>query len=347
MIPTFIAHQADSSAYAYMSGSFSVRRGLLLPVQDLREAAHGGKLETLVVALNRGSYAPIANDASAGDVLARVEGVWRETLAEASRDLPEPFLPYVLSVLDEREYAKAGLAERLLDGQTRSSSGTLGGEYAAYCQRIQASAGHAKEVLGESVFGSSLREALDAAAAGASASDAQTVFDFSFASTLAAVAKQYGQPAVIAYMAGLLKLMLAGQALKVKLRSGAHAGASIQRLVPFLKPEVQVSLTAVLKRIQPVSWDMLQPADLIPEASAFALPVARHFTADERLVMLEDALDAWLVGSIESAGYEPYGVTVVFGYLIDFRREVWGLRRLLKEATAAVLRSDDDARGVS
>jgi hypothetical protein len=345
MIPTLIPHQADSSAYTYMSGSFSVRRGLLLPMQELRETAHSGKFETLVVALNRGSYAPMANDASASDVLARVEGVWRETLAQASRDLPEPFLPYMLSVLDEREYAKAGLAECLLGGQTRSSSGTLGGEYAAYCQKIQASAGHAKEVLSESVFGSSLGEALDAAAAGASASDAQTVFDFSFSSTLTGLAKQYGHPAVIAYTAGLLKLMVAGQALKVKLRSGAHAGASIERLMPFLKPEVQISLAAVLEHIQPISWDMLQPVDLVPEALAFALSVARHFTADERLVMLEDALDAWLVGSIESAGYEPYGVTVVFGYLIDFRREVWALRRLLKEA-AAVLRSDD-AGGVS
>jgi hypothetical protein len=340
MIATFTPHQADPSAYAYVSGAFSVRRGLLLPMQELRQAARDGKLETLVVALNRGSYAPIANDASAADILARVESVWRASLTQASRDLPESFLPYLLSVLDEREYAKAGLAEYLIMGQTGSSSGSLGEEYTAYCEKILASAEHAKEVLSESVFGPSLREALDAAAAGASASDAQTVFDFSFVSTLAGLAKQYGHPAVIAYTAGLLKLMVAGQALKVKLRSGAHAGASIERLVPFLKPEVHVSLTAVVERIQPISWDVLQPADLVPAASAFALSVARHFTADERLVMLEDALDAWLVASIESAGYEPYGITVVFGYLIDFRREVWALRRLLKEAAAAALRSD-------
>ncbi len=343
MIAGCIPHQADPGAYAYVSGSLSVRRGLLLPVQELRQAASGGKLDTLVTVLNRGSYAPIPNDAPASDILARVESVWHESLAQISRDLPEPFLPYVLSVLDEREYAKAGLAECLLGEQAQNG---MSGEYAEYCRDILSSAAHAKEILSKSVLGPSLQDALDAAGKGASSSDAQTVFDFSFVSVLAELAKRYGHPAVIAYMAGLIKLMEAGQALKVKLRSGTHAGTSIERLMPFLTSDIQTSLASIVERIHAIPWDALQPADLVMEASAFVLPTARHFTANERLVMLEDALDAWLVRSIASSGYEPYGVTVVFGYLMDFRREVWALRRLLKEAAAAELQPDGDG-GIS
>jgi vacuolar-type H+-ATPase subunit C/Vma6 len=48
--------------------------------------------------------------------------------------------------------------------------------------------------------------------------------------------------------------------------------------------------------------------------------------------LLEDALESWLVGRPEAAAAEPYGVAVVFAYLMDFRREVWSLRRLFKAA---------------
>jgi hypothetical protein len=338
MIAPLIPHQADSSDYAYASGSFSVRRGLLLPVQELRRAPQEGKAESLLAALNRSVYAPIASDMSAGEVLARVESIWQAFLVQATRDLPEDFLPFLLAALDEKEYAKAGLAEALLGGNGGSFTDGTSGEYAAYCERIRQ--GGSPELFSESVFGVSLAEGLKAAQAGASASDAQTVFDFSFEATLDGLARIYGHPAVIAYMDGLLKLMLAGHALKMKLRSASGVGAPLERLLPFLKPEIRVSLAMVVERIQGVPWDTLQPVDLVPEASAYVLAVGRRYTPEERLQMLEDALESWLVGRPESAGLEPYGVGVVFAYLMDFRREVWSLRRLLKEAASGGTRVD-------
>jgi hypothetical protein len=339
MIAPFIPHQADSSDYAYASGSFSVRRGLLLPVQELRRGSQTGKAESLLAALNRGAYAPIGSDMSAGEILARVESTWLAFLAQAARDLPESFLPYLLATLDEKEYAKAGLAEALLGGDAGARTDGISGEYAAYCARIQAG-GSSPGLLAESVFGVSLADGLKAAQAGASASDAQTVFDFSFETTLEGLARIYGHPAVMTYMDGLLKLMLAGHALKMKLRSASGVGAPLERLLPFLKPELRVSLALIVERIQGVSWDTLQPADLVPEASACVLAVGRRYTAEERMQMLEDALESWLVGRPEAMGFEPYGVAVVFAYLMDFRREVWSLRRLLKTAASAGLRVD-------
>ena len=339
MIAPFIPHQADSNDYAYASGSFSVRRGLLLPVQELRRGSQTGKAESLLAALNRGAYAPIGSDMSAGEILARVESTWLAFLAQAARDLPESFLPYLLATLDEKEYAKAGLAEALLGGDAGARTDGISGEYAAYCARIQAG-GSSPGLLAESVFGVSLADGLKAAQAGASASDAQTVFDFSFETTLEGLARIYGHPAVMTYMDGLLKLMLAGHALKMKLRSASGVGAPLERLLPFLKPELRVSLALIVERIQGVSWDTLQPADLVPEASACVLAVGRRYTAEERMQMLEDALESWLVGRPEAMGFEPYGVAVVFAYLMDFRREVWSLRRLLKTAASAGLRVD-------
>jgi len=339
MIAPSIPHQADSSDYAYASGSFSVRRGLLLPMQELRRASQTGKVETLLAALNRGAYAPIGSDMSAGEVLARVESTWLAFLAQVTRDLPESFLPYLLATLDEKEYAKAGLAEALLGADAGVCTDETSSEYAAYCARIQMG-GSSPALLAESVFGVSLSEGLKAAQAGASASDAQTVFDFSFEATLEGLARIYGHPAVMAYLDGLLKLMLAGHALKMKLRSASGVGAPLERLLPFLKPEIRVSLALIVERIQGVSWDMLQPADLVPEASAWVLAVGRRYTAEERMQMLEDALESWLVGRPEATGFEPYGVAVVFAFLIDFRREVWSLRRFLKAAASGGLRVD-------
>jgi hypothetical protein len=295
--------------------------------------------ESLLAALNRGVYAPIGSDMSAGEVLARVESTWQAFLAQAAGDLPESFLPYLLATLDEKEYAKAGLAEALLGGNAGVRTDGTSGEYAAYCVRIQ-TWGSSPELLAESVFGVALSEGLKAAQAGASASDAQTVFDFSFEATLEGLARIYGHPAVTAYMDGLLKLMLAGHALKMKLRSGSGVGVPLERLLPFLKPEIRVSLAFIVERIQGVPWDTLQPADLVPEALAYVLAVGRRYTAEERLQMLEDALESWLVGRPEATEFEPYGVAVVFAFLMDFRREVWSLRRLLKAAASAGLRVD-------
>jgi hypothetical protein len=339
MIAPVVPHQADSTDYAYASGSFSVRRGLLLPVQELWRASQTGKAESLLAALNRGAYAPIGSDMSAGEVLARVESTWLALLAQATRDLPEGFLPYLLAALDEKEYAKAGLAEALLGGDAGACTDETSSEYAAYCARIQMG-GDAPGLLAESIFGVALSDGLKAAQAGASASDAQTVFDFSFESTLEGLARTYGHPAVTAYLNGRLKLMLAGHALKMKLRSASGVGAPLERLLPFLKPEIRVSLALIVERIQGVSWDMLQPADLVPEASAWVLAVGRRYTAEERMQMLEDALESWLVGRPEATGFEPYGVAVVFAYLIDFRREVWSLRRYLKATASSGLRMD-------
>jgi len=333
MIAPFTPHQADPSDYAYASGSFSVRRGLLLPDQELQHALQGDKTESLLAALNRSVYAPIANDMSAGQVLARVESAWQAFLAQATRDLPESFLPYLLSSLDEKEYAKAGLAEVLLGGDAEVRTDGTSGEYAAYCVRIQVEGG-SPDLLKESVFGDALSEGLKAAEAGASASDAQTVFDFSFEKTLDGLARIYGHPAVMAYMDGLLKLMLAGHALKMKLRSTSGIGAPLERLLPFLKPEIRVSLAGIVQRIQAISWDTLQPVDLVPEASTYILAVGRRYTPEERIQMLEGALESWLVGRPEATGFEPYGVAAVFAYLMDFRREVWLLRRLLKAAAS-------------
>jgi len=131
MIASFVPHQANPVDYAYASGSFSVRRGLLIPVQELRRASETGKTESLFAALNRSVYAPIATDMSAGEVLARVESTWRAFLVQASRDLPEGFLPYLLATLDEKEYAKAGLAEALLGGDGGVCTDGTSGEYAA------------------------------------------------------------------------------------------------------------------------------------------------------------------------------------------------------------------------
>jgi hypothetical protein len=339
MIAPLIPHQADSSDYAYASGSFSVRRGLLLPVQELRRASQEGKAESLLAALNRSVYAPIGNDMSAGEVLVRVESTWQAFLAQAAHDLPESFLPYLLATLDEKEYAKAGLAEALLGGDAGARTDGTSGEYAAYCARIQ-TGGSSPGLLAESVFGVSLSEGLEAAQAGASASDAQTVFDFSFETTLDDLARIYGHPAVMAYVDGLLKLMLAGHALKMKLRSTSGVGAPLERLLPFLKPEIRVSLALIVERIQGIPWDTLQPADLVPEASAYVLAVGRRYTPEERIQLLEDALESWLVGRPEATGYETYGVAVVFAYLMDFRREVWSLRRLLKAAASMRPRVD-------
>ena len=339
MIASFVPHQANPVDYAYASGSFSVRRGLLIPVQELRRASETGKTESLFAALNRSVYAPIATDMSAGEVLARVESTWRAFLVQASRDLPEGFLPYLLATLDEKEYAKAGLAEALLGADAGVCTDGTSGEYAAYCVRMRAEE-PSRALLAESVFGNALSEGLKAADAGASASDAQTVFDFSFEASLDGLARIYGHPAVMAYIDGLLKLMLAGHALKMKLRSASGVGAPLERLLPFLKPEIRVSLALIVGRIQGVPWDTLQPADLVPEASAYVLAVGRRYTPEERLQMLEDALESWLVGRPEAMGFEPYGVAVVFAYLMDFRREVWSLRRLLKAAASAGLRVD-------
>lgn len=337
MIALFTPHQADLNDYAYASGSFSVRRGLLLPVQELRHTAETGRIDSLLVILNRGAYAPVGADMSAGEALARVESTWQAFLAQATRDLPERFLPYLLAALDEKEYAKAGLAEALLGGNGGTYTDGTSGEYAAYCVRMRAE-GNSPEVLSESIFGSSLWDGLKAAQGGASASDAQTVFDFSFQATLDGLARIYGHPAVIVYMDGLLKLMVAGHALKMKLRSTSGVGAPLERLLPFLKPEIRTALVSVAERIQDIPWDLLQPVDLVPEASAFVLAVGRRFTPEERLQMLEDALESWLVGRPEATGFEPYGVAVVFAYLMDFRREVWSLRRLLKAAASMRLR---------
>lgn len=338
MISSFVPHQADASDYAYVSGSFSVRRGLLIPVQELRRVSETGKIDVLAVALNRSVYAPVGGDMPASEVLARVESTWRSLLEQASPDLPEGFLPYLLATLDEKEYAKAGLAEALLGGDAGTGSESRSGEYASYCLRIRAE-GASRDVLMESVFGDALSEGLRAADAGASASDAQTVFDFSFEATLEGLARAYGHAAVVAYMDGLLKLMLAGHALKMKLRSASVIGAPLERLLPFLKSDIRVSLAATADRIKDIPWDTLQPVDLVPEASSYVLPVGRRYTSEERMQMLEDALDAWLVGRPEAAGFEPYGVAVVFAYLMDFRREVWALRRILKTAASAGARS--------
>lgn len=344
MILPIIPHQADPVAYTYVSGSFSVRRGLLLSIQELRYASAAGKMDGLIAALNRGSYTPISNDASPGGILARVEGMWKDLLARASRELPEPFLPYVLTVLDEREHAKAGLAEYLVEGTDLRSTETVLHEYAAYCRRIRTFATNSPEIMRESVFGPALRDALDAAESGASYSDAQVVFDFSLVQSLGTLARQYGHPAVISYVDGLRTLMIAGQALKAKLRSEMRSGAAIERLLPFLEISISERVCAVLDKISLLSWDMLQPGDLVVEASGIVLPSDRHYTPNERLLMLEDALDVWLVKCIESTGYEAYGVTVVFAYLVDFRREVWALRRLLKEAAAEALQSGEAGR---
>jgi hypothetical protein len=268
---------------------------------------------------------------TAGDILARVEGTWLDFLAQASRELPEDFLPTLLKALDEKEYAKAGLAQALLEANVGPSTDAISGEYAAYCERIERT-GSSEELLSDSIFGPALSDGLKAAQAGASASDAQTVFDFSFQATLRNLAAVYGSPAVIGYVDGLLKLMLGGHALKMKLRSGAGIGASLQRLLPFLGPDIRASLTQVSERIQSISWDTLQPTDLVPEASGYPLAVGRRYTPEERMSLLEDALESWLVGRPEAAAAEPYGVAVVFAYLMDFRREVWSLRRLFKAA---------------
>ncbi|MHB8106797.1 MAG: hypothetical protein ACYDH4_05150 [Candidatus Cryosericum sp.] len=334
MIPSFVPRQANPIDYAYVSGSFSVRRGLLIPVPELRAASATGKTNSLFAALNRGAYAPIGSDMSAGDVLARVESAWQAFLAQASRDLPERFLPYVLAALDEKEYAKAGLAEALLGGDAEVRTDGTSSEYAAYCVRIKTE-GSSPELLKESVFGAALSEGLKAAEAGASASDAQTVFDFSFETTMDGLARVYGHPAVIAYMDGLLKLMLAGHALKIKLRSTSGVGAPLERLLPFLQPDIRVSLAGIVQRILSISWDTLQPVDLVPEASMYVLTVGRRCAPEERIQMLEDALESWLVGRPEATGSDPYGVAVVFAYLMDFRREVWSLRRLLKAAASS------------
>jgi hypothetical protein len=338
MITSVVPRQADSGDYAYASGSFSVRRGLLIPVQELRRASETGKIDALAVALNRSVYAPIAGDMPAGEVLARIESTWRSFLEQASHDLPEGFLPYLLATLDEKEYAKAGLAEALLGTDAGTGFDSRSGEYSAYCLRIRAE-GASREVLMESVFGDALSEGLNAAESGASASDAQTVFDFSFEATLDELARVYDHAAVRTYMDGLLNLMLAGHALKMKLRSASGIGAPLERLLPFLKPDIRVSLAAIVDRIRDIPWDTLQPVDLVPEASVYVLPVGRRYTSEERMQMLEDALEAWLVGRPEAAGFEPYGVAVVFAYLMDFRREVWTLRRILKTAASAGVRS--------
>jgi hypothetical protein len=166
------------------------------------------------------------------------------------------------------------------------------------------------------------------------------VFDFSFETTLDGLARVYGHPAVMAYVDGLLKLMLAGHALKMKLRSTSGVGAPLERLLPFLKPEIRVSLALIVERIQGISWDTLQPADLVPEASEYVLAVGRRYTPEKRIQLLEDALESWLVGRPEATGFETYGVAVVFAYLMDFRREVWSLRRLLKAAASTRPRVD-------
>ncbi len=338
MITSFVPRQADSSDYAYASGSFSVRRGLLIPVQELRAASESRRIEALVAALNRGVYGPLGTDTPPDKVLARVESTWQAFLDQASRDLPEGFLPYLLVALDEKEYAKAGLAEALLGADAGAVSDSRSAEYAAYCVRIRAEGG-SPEILAESVFGKALSDGLKAAESGASASDAQTVFDFSFEATLEELARAYGHIAVTAYLNGLLKLMVAGHALKMKLRSASSIGAPLERLLPFLKSDIRELLVATMDRIKVIPWDTLQPVDLVPDASGYVLPVGRRYTSEERIQMLEDALNAWLVGRPEATGYEPYGVAVVFSYLTDFRREVWALRRILKTAASAGVHS--------
>lgn len=333
MIASIVPHQANASDYAFASGAFSARRSLLIPPEELQRAAESGRVDSLVTSLNRSAYAPVGSDMTAGDVLARVESTWLTFLAQAAHDLPEDFLSTLLLALDEKEYAKAGLAQALLAANVGSSTDATSGEYAAYCERIQR-AGSSEELLAESVFGAALSAGLKAAQAGASISDAQTVFDFSFQATLHDLAAIYESPAVTGYVDGLLKLMVSGHALKMKLRSAAGIGASLQRLLPFLGPEIRASLVLVSDRIQDISWDTLQPVDLVPEASGYVLAVGRRYTAEERMGLLEDALESWLVGRPETAAAEPYGVAVVFAYLMDFRREVWSLRRLFKAAAA-------------
>lgn len=340
MITFATPRQAHPADYAFASGAFSARRSLLLPVQELRNALGSGKIDVLIGALNRSAYAPVTGETSPADILARVESTWIAFLDQARRDLPEGFLPFLLQALDEKEYAKAGLAQALLGGVAGFATDAVSGEYAAYCIQIQ-SAGIATDLLSESVFGGALSDGLRAARAGASISDAQTVFDFSFQSTLAHLAREYDAPVVTEYVDSLLKLMVSGHALKMKLRGGSGMGAPLQRLLPFLRQDIQTSLASTSERIRDISWDTLQPADLVPEAFSYVLPVGRRYTAEERMDMLEEALDAWIVGRPETAAAEPYGVPVVFAYLADFRREVWLLRRLFKAAAAAELRMDE------
>ena len=336
MMPPVVPRQAEPPAYAYASGSFSVRRGLLLPVYELRQAA-AGRTEALLALLNRGVYAPVAPDLSPAEALARVEASWQAFVSQASRDLPEGFLPYVLAALDEKEYAKAGLAKALL-GDVLNVTDERSDEYAAYCLHLRAS-GYSGPVLAETVFGSALADGLRAAEQGASCSDAQTVFEFSFENTLEALAMEYAQPSVLVYIRGLRDLMIAGHALKAKLRSTAGVGVAVDRLLPFLEPAIQTALDESVARIQGISWDNLQPSDLVPEASMVALPVGRRYRPEERIALLEDALDSWLVERTQATASEPYGVTVVFSYLMDFRREVRLLRRLLKAAASRDVRT--------
>jgi len=336
MMPPVVPAQAEPPAYAYASGSFSVRRGLLLPVYELRQAA-SGRTEALLALLNRGVYAPVAVDLSPTEALARVEASWQAFVSQASRDLPEGFLPYVVAALDEKEYAKAGLAKALL-GDTLGVADERSDEYAAYCLRLRGSR-YSGQVLAETVFGSALADGLKAAEQGASCSDAQTVFEFSFESTLEQLARKYAHPSVLVYIRGLRDLMIAGHALKAKLRSGAGVGVAVDRLLPFLEPQVRDALSAAITRVQGISWDNLQPSDLVPEASMVVLPVDRRYTPEERIGLLEDALDSWIVDRTQATASEPYGVTVVFSYLMDFRREVRLLRRLLKAAASRDVRA--------
>ncbi len=331
MIVSYTPHQADPKEYAYVSGSFAVRRGLLLPVQELQSVPR--TIEALVTLLNRGVYAPMGAILTAQDALMHVEDVWRRFLERTARDLPEPFLPYVLKILDERDYAKAGLAGFLLYGDKCPAKMTgLAAEYGEYCSRLEKAGEKASLLFKETFFGRSLADGLRSSQRDASASDAQMMFDLSVSEELHRLAVAYGHPSVIAYSDGLLDLVLAGYVLKLKLRSSSGVAVSAERSFAFADLGARAKLTALAEHVQPIAWDMLQPRDLVGPAVVADLPTDRRYTKGQRLRMLEDSLETWLVDYTRSSDAEPYGVTMVFAYMIDFRREVWTLRRLLRSA---------------
>jgi hypothetical protein len=336
MIGSCKPRQSYPEAYAYAAGSYAVRRGFLLTPDDLRRTPAEGAAEFLIGLVNRGSYGAVSSGTPLLEVVAIVEEAWRSFLARAEQDLPEPFLPYLLRILAEKEYAKAGLAAWSLYGTSLPSS--ISGptrEYAEYCRLLQNTVADSDAADQESVFADALREGLSVWRAGGLAQESQTVFDLSFVTgTLRSLAVQYAYPAIINYVDSILDTMIAGLALKAKLRSEAGMGLPAEGLFRWIPKETAARLRNVNDRVRDTAWESIQPEDLVPTSMAEQISSAPRYTQSGRMAILAEMLDEAASREISSLGTEPYGVGVIFSYMMDFRREVWSLRRQLRSVDA-------------
>lgn len=330
MIPELVPHQANPADYTYASGIFSVRRGRFLPASDLRRLRERPDVRAVAALMEHGLYGQIETSAGAHELLQRVEETWGSFLVEAAGLLPEPFLPQLLGIVEEKEYAKAGLAAWLLYGPKMHNHlrGTALA-YAELCGRLRADEAGAAPMR-ESVFSVPLSEGLDAAHGGASFSGAQEVFDAAVVDMLHRLATAYGSEAVQGYVTELGRLMVVGLALKAKLRSELTGVSLHEDVGKILPPQLIEQLDAVTQRIAGIPWSKLQPAQLMPELRAGDLPAVPHTDPGTRIALLSDALDAALSEQMSGIVAEPYGTAVVFRYMMDFRYEVSTLRCLLK-----------------